>query len=139
MKYLYILLLVPLFAFGAGCNQSPAQDQVMNQDSGTVMQNEAASGESDSSGNAEQVSPTVSYEYTLDEVAEHNVKEDCWLVIEGLVYDVTNYTMHPGGDILYEECGKDATESFNAKPGSGAPHSAKARSYMANYEIGKLK
>ncbi|CAR26112.1 hypothetical protein ZYGR_0E00940 [Zygosaccharomyces rouxii] len=46
----------------------------------------------------------------------HNTKDDCWCVIQGKVYCLTNYfDFHPGGvDILLRYCaGKDATKMFN--------------------------
>jgi len=37
-------------------------------------------------------------QFTLKEIATHNNKKDCWLVINDVVYDVTNYLdEHPGG------------------------------------------
>ncbi|GAA5933731.1 hypothetical protein JCM10213_008578 [Rhodosporidiobolus nylandii] len=51
-------------------------------------------------------------EYSMDEVAKHNKKEDCWVVVAGQVLDVTNFLPdHPGGAkaiLLY--AGRDATE-----------------------------
>jgi cytochrome b involved in lipid metabolism len=78
--------------------------------------------------------------YTLDEVALHNTKEDCWMVLSGKVYDVTAMVdRHPGGDTLVEGCGKDATEMFETRPmGSQTPHSQKARDMAKNIEIGVL-
>lgn len=46
----------------------------------------------------------------------HSSKDDCWCVIQGKVYCLTNYLeFHPGGvDILLKYCaGKDATVMFN--------------------------
>lgn len=52
--------------------------------------------------------------YTLEEVAKHNTKDDCWVVVEGRVLNVTNFMPdHPGGPkaiLLY--AGRDATEEF---------------------------
>jgi flavocytochrome c len=54
-------------------------------------------------------------EYTLEEVAKHNTKDDCWVVVDGKVLDVTKFLPdHPGGEkaiLLY--AGRDATEEFN--------------------------
>ncbi|MBU0530592.1 MAG: cytochrome b5 domain-containing protein [Nanoarchaeota archaeon] len=69
----------------------------------------------------------------------HDSQGDCWLAINGKVYDVSEYTTHPGGVAILEGCGMDATELFETRPmGSGTPHSDDARSYMDNYYIGEL-
>jgi predicted heme/steroid binding protein len=45
-------------------------------------------------------------EYTLAEVAKHNKEGDCWLVIEGNVYDVSKFLdEHPGGEEVLLDCG----------------------------------
>ena len=47
---------------------------------------------------------------TMDEVKKHNNKNDCWVIIENNVYDITNYLrFHPGGDIILDAAGKDGT------------------------------
>ncbi|KAG9045014.1 hypothetical protein FS837_007177 [Tulasnella sp. UAMH 9824] len=54
-------------------------------------------------------------QYTKEEVAKHNKKDDCWVIVNGEVLDVTSFLAeHPGGEkaiLLY--AGKDATEEFN--------------------------
>lgn len=51
---------------------------------------------------------------TWDEVAKHNSVEDCWVVIRGKVYDVTDFgRVHPGGRVIYLQGGRDATEVFS--------------------------
>ncbi|CDS11351.1 hypothetical protein LRAMOSA03614 [Lichtheimia ramosa] len=54
-------------------------------------------------------------EYTLEEVAKHNKPDDCWVVVNGEVLNVTDFMAeHPGGKkaiLLY--AGRDATEEFN--------------------------
>jgi cytochrome b involved in lipid metabolism len=54
--------------------------------------------------------------YTMDEVARHNTKESCWVVIRDKVYDTTAYNnMHPGGAASILMCsGGDGTEDFEA-------------------------
>lgn len=53
-------------------------------------------------------------EYTLEEVAKHNKKEDLWVVVKGVVLDLTNWLDdHPGGpQALLNFMGRDATEEF---------------------------
>ena len=80
--------------------------------------------------------------YSLSEIETHNTKENCWLAIDGKVYDVTPYIadgMHPGKEAILEGCGKDATTLFNTRPmGSGTPHSSRARGYLDDFQIGDL-
>ncbi|EJD07163.1 fumarate reductase [Fomitiporia mediterranea MF3/22] len=53
--------------------------------------------------------------FTVEEVAKHNKKDDCWVIVNGQVLDVTEFLPeHPGGEkaiLLY--AGRDATEEFN--------------------------
>ena len=53
-------------------------------------------------------------EYTMEEVAKHNKKEDLWVVVKGVVLDLTNWLDdHPGGpQALLNFMGRDATEEF---------------------------
>ena len=53
--------------------------------------------------------------YTLEEVLKHNEKEDCWIIIDNYVYDVTEFLeIHPGGkNMILMVAGKDATEYFH--------------------------
>ncbi|CAL5867269.1 uncharacterized protein PFLUO_LOCUS1484 [Penicillium psychrofluorescens] len=53
-------------------------------------------------------------EYSMEEVAKHNKKDDLWIVVKGIVLDVTNWLdEHPGGaNALYNFMGRDATEEF---------------------------
>ena len=77
--------------------------------------------------------------FTIEDISSHNSKEDCWLIIHGEVYDVSNYDTHPGGDAIYEGCGIDSTQLFETRPmGSGTPHSQKARRFLENFYIGDL-
>lgn len=52
---------------------------------------------------------------SYEEVAQHNTKDDCWVIIHGKVYDVTEFLPeHPGGpSIIIKYAGKDATKAFD--------------------------
>jgi len=49
-----------------------------------------------------------------NEVAKHNSRESCWVVISGKAYDTTEFLdEHPGGAaIILKYAGKDATEEY---------------------------
>jgi len=53
--------------------------------------------------------------YTMEDVAKHTSKTDCWVVVAGQVLDVTKFLgEHPGGELaILTFAGKDATEEFN--------------------------
>jgi len=89
--------------------------------------------------NVNQESPSA--QYTLEEVAAHNQASDCWIVISDEVYNVSGFgdSGHPGGEIIYQSCGQDATKSFEERPGSGTPHSDRARQLLNKFRIGTLK
>lgn len=74
-------------------------------------------------------------EFTASEVAAHNKSSDIWMIIEGKVYDVTDFLQeHPGGEeVLQELAGQDATESFE-----DIGHSQDARDMLKNMLVGCL-
>jgi len=78
--------------------------------------------------------------YTNEDVSKHNNANDCWMIIEDKVYNVTDFVnSHPGGKAILEGCGQDATELFNTRPmGSGTKHSKKAQNLLQNYYLGNL-
>ena len=94
---------------------------------------------SDETAVAQDVSGSTTY--ALAAIAEHATAVDCWLVIEGQVYDVTPFIetqKHPGGEAIIQGCGTDATALFNERPKDGEPHSNTARSFLPQYLIGTL-
>ena len=63
------------------------------------------------------------YAYTLDDVKVHNTSNDCWVVFEQSVYDLTKYLPNHDRFLdIREWCGKDMTEDFVTKDGSGRDH-----------------
>merc|ERR1719282_586012 len=53
--------------------------------------------------------------YSLEDVAKHTTKGDCWVVVNGEVLNVTNFlSSHPGGELaILTFAGRDASEEFN--------------------------
>lgn len=79
-------------------------------------------------------------EYALEQVAEHDSLDNCWMAIEGNVYDFTDYIEHHPTDpsILEPWCGGEATEGMRTK-GKGRNHSPRAWQAMEDFRIGRLQ
>ncbi|KAK5616542.1 hypothetical protein CRENBAI_007776 [Crenichthys baileyi] len=73
--------------------------------------------------------------YTLEDIRVHNMSNDTWLIIHNKIYDITSFLEeHPGGEeVLLEQAGSDATESFE-----DVGHSTDAREMLQQYYIGEL-
>ncbi|GJT33142.1 delta(8)-fatty-acid desaturase-like protein [Tanacetum coccineum] len=56
---------------------------------------------------------------TSEELQKHNKASDLWILIQGKVYDVTEWVkIHPGGDIpLMNLAGQDVTDDLSFSPG----------------------
>ncbi|KAK5116686.1 hypothetical protein LTR62_007360 [Meristemomyces frigidus] len=52
---------------------------------------------------------------TVEEIRKHNTPEDCWIVVDGNVWDITDFApQHPGGgQIIWKHAGRDATTSYS--------------------------
>lgn len=78
----------------------------------------------------------------LAELARHHRADDCWLAIDGAVYDLSAYgPLHPAEpEVLTAWCGREASEAYRTKglPGGGRPHSARADAMLPRYRIGTL-
>ena len=79
-----------------------------------------------------ETSTTIS----ITEVAQHSAADDCWSVVNGNVYDLTQWiSAHPGGSGSIESmCGVDATTAFNNQHnGQGEPEAE-----LASFQIGTV-
>ncbi|KAK3439092.1 hypothetical protein EUGRSUZ_C03730 [Eucalyptus grandis] len=91
------------------------------------------------SGHLEKVQSNSSAQgsksYTKVDVALHNKRTDCWIIIKDKVYDVTSYVEeHPGGDAILTHAGDDSTEGF-----FGPQHATRVFDMIEDFYIGDLK
>ncbi|KAI8926461.1 cytochrome b5-like heme/steroid binding domain-containing protein [Entophlyctis helioformis] len=80
-------------------------------------------------------------QYTLQEVSLHSTRDDGWIVVDGVVYDISDLledeTNHPGGlTLILPELGTDVSTLF-VDAGVHA-HSPAAADQLALYRIGTL-
>jgi cytochrome b involved in lipid metabolism len=73
--------------------------------------------------------------FTMEQVRKHKKSNDCWIVINDHVLDVTHFlNKHPSGaDIILEHAGQDATAIFEK-----FIHSDMAYEMMLGYKVGKV-
>jgi cytochrome b involved in lipid metabolism len=127
---LVVLALAAAFAFSACGQTAPTADSQPAAPSTGGVTVEPALPED---GMAQPGETAPSNTYALSEVALHAVEGDCWLAIEGKVYDVSSFTpRHPGGEAILRGCGRDASGIFNAR------HDDRAKSLLPDLYIGEL-
>ena len=82
----------------------------------------------------QSASPTQSAAgYTMAEVAKRNTQTECWVAIDGGVYDLTDWIrQHPGGSgSIRALCGTDGTDQFISQHGGESrPSSTLDRYYL---------
>ena len=78
--------------------------------------------------------------YTLADVGRHAGVGDCWMVIDAVVYDFSDYLpQHPADpSLMLDWCGKEASEAYRTKT-KGRPHSPYADQLLPRYRIGALR
>ncbi len=78
--------------------------------------------------------------YTMEEVAQHNTPDDCWMVFENSVYDFSEYLPdHDKFMDIREWCGLDMTQDFKDKAGIGRDHREGTYELLEQYKIGELE
>ena len=111
--------------WGSGASGESASASGQSQNSqgqssaGPVMPTSGKSGDSKDPGKVSKPNDAKKFEvpekeYSLEEIAKHNKKEDLWIAVKGIVMNVTDWVdEHPGGpQALYSHMGKDASEEF---------------------------
>lgn len=74
--------------------------------------------------------------YTWQQVAQHNVQSDMWVIINEKVYDITDWVdRHPGGiEMLRLVAGRDITVAFD----NYHPFTKKHEAVLPKYYVGDL-
>ncbi|NMG02309.1 cytochrome b5 domain-containing protein [Azoarcus taiwanensis] len=77
--------------------------------------------------------------FSLKTLAQHDHIDDCWMAIDGVVYDFTEYIpRHPTpAEVMTAWCGREASAAYHDK-GDGEPHSRRADAMLPRYRIGVL-
>ncbi len=79
------------------------------------------------------------------ELAKHATPEDCWIAIDGIIFDLTPYVdLHPSKQNEMEKyCGKDGTQPWDAKDAGkdkGKSHTKRALEFLGEYpQVGVLR
>ena len=126
MKFFGFFLVVPLLV--AGCASAdnavePAEETVMeSSEQETRLADDVEAGEDwTDTPEGDQEGPSMGA-LTVEAVAANNSEESCWSIIDGAVYDLTDWiSQHPGGaSRILGLCGGDGTSQFQGKHG-GSP------------------
>lgn len=74
----------------------------------------------------------------LEQVEQHNTLEDCWVILNGQVLDLTGFEKeHPGKAVFAKYAGKDITEIMTKIHG-GKGHDPAAYEWAKKFIIGQL-
>ena len=131
-----------------GETAEPEESEASEEDSRDDEQTEDDASEDESESdepaeeNSEEPQPTQTAEptqepeetvngFTLAQVSERNSAAECWVAIDGGVYDLTQWIRsHPGGSgAILNLCGKDGTSSFTSQHGGQARPSSTLDGY----------
>lgn len=134
--YLFTIIVVAILVAGLVFYQNKKDNQVANSQVGILAQNTID----------QLIYNGQSLVLNMTEISKHNKQTDCWMLINGKVYNITSYFgSHPGGNgTMLATCGKDATAAYATKNSSAtssngrSAHSSGAQSLLTNYFIGNL-
>ena len=72
--------------------------------------------------------------YNYNDVMGHNNENDCWIIVDGYVYDVTLFLRKhkTGPNIILKHAGTDCSTYFKI-------HSSGARTILKQYLVGSIR
>lgn len=134
----YILIVVTLFAAGVvGYAVFEKQEITENTTSTPLVTTTEQEVENETKPIVTPIeTKSVVKTFSMVEVALHADATSCYSVVNGAVYDLTNWiTKHPGGQQAIKGlCGKDGTSAFTGKHGG----QQKPETTLAGFKIGVL-
>lgn len=140
-KTTLIILAISLLIFSAciGVEETtnPPQEENTQTETENSSENTSEEDTNEENTNEENISEEDTTSYTMAEVQKHNTKDNCWVVIDKKVYDLTKWApVHPGGsNNITKLCGTDGTAAFTGKHGSND----KALSTLTKYFLHDLE
>ncbi len=77
--------------------------------------------------------------YTVNDVTAHNQEDNCWVIFDNKVYNITDYIkVHDKYMDIRSWCGKDMTHDFKTKAGQGEDHKQSSYNLLEEFYIGDL-
>lgn len=77
--------------------------------------------------------------YTLADVSKHSTSNDCWVVFEDKVYNISTYVaIHKKYSEISGYCGRDITTAFKTMGGRSSDHSSSAYRLFETFNIGTI-
>ncbi len=127
-RALTVALTTGAFLLATGCADEEENDPVEDGQAQTEEQETSDEDSGTTEGSGDEIS--------MSEVEANDSTESCWTVVEGTVYDVTDWIdQHPGGpDRIEQLCGTDGTDMFTGQ------HSGQSQpeGQLTEFEIGEL-
>jgi hypothetical protein len=114
---------------------TPQPEQMPQEDGGPPLP--ANQGVGIPATETDEIKPT----HTMADVALHTTPNDCWIVYNTKVYDISGVAGagFPGGEAVYQSCGQDATTLLDTSlMAPGTPEAQTGTTLLSNLYIGDL-
>lgn len=134
--FIFAVIVIAVLVAGLVFYQDNKNNKVANSTTGALVEDTVS----------QLVASGKNLVLNMEEIGKHNKQTDCWLLINGKVYNITSYFgSHPGGNsTMSATCGTDATLAYSTKDPyaknntRGQSHSSGAKNMLSDYYIGDL-